>query len=132
MHNNTNFMCNKASSYCFALNILQLQDLKNLQKHIKFSSVIIYKGVNIGSLHMTNLHRDNSTAYLNGMTITSIKHKHINEVCNTAANWHYFQLQNQIHYHKFDVKPSILSLINLDNCQWGIPFLTHKKSYTTT
>ena len=86
MHNNTNFMCNKASSYCFALNILQLQDLKNLQKHIKFSSVIIYKGVNIGSLHMTNLHRDNSTAYLNGMTITSIKHKHINEVCNTAAN----------------------------------------------
>jgi len=62
MHNNTNFMCNKASSYCFALNILQLQDMKNLQKHIKFSSVVIYKGVNIRSLHMTNLHRDKPTA----------------------------------------------------------------------
>ena len=62
MHNNTNFMCNMALSYWFALNILQLLDLKNLQKHITFSSVVIYKGVNNRSTHMTNLHRDNSTA----------------------------------------------------------------------
>lgn len=62
MHNNTNFMCNKTSSYRFALHILQLQDLKNLQKHVKFSRVVIDKGVNIRILHMNNIHRDNSTA----------------------------------------------------------------------
>jgi len=43
MHNNTNFIGNMALSYCFALNILQLQDPKNLQKHITFSSVLFLK-----------------------------------------------------------------------------------------
>jgi len=62
MHNNTNSIDNTSLSYCFALVILQLQDLKNLQKHITFSSVVIYKGVYIRCLHMTNIHRDNSTA----------------------------------------------------------------------
>jgi uncharacterized protein (UPF0128 family) len=51
-HNNTNFKCNKAISYCFALNILQLQKLINLQKHIKSFSVVIYKEDNIRRLHI--------------------------------------------------------------------------------